>query len=117
MVYLAKNQSPGITIDALYAFTDCEISISPNACVIIDDKPKFVGVKDILKFSADLTKNLLKKDDKTTSAVLDGKIVDKNGQNVISYGEIVKTSTLRMLSKVFKIKKSLTLLRVSKKEY
>jgi len=53
----------------------------------------------------------------TTSAILDGKIVDNNGQNVISYGEIVKTSTLRILSDVFKIRKPLTILRVSKKKY
>ena len=52
----------------------------------------------------------------TTSAILDGKIVNKNGQNVISYGEIVKTSTLRILSDVFKIKKPLTILRVIKKK-
>ncbi len=57
-------------------------------------------------------KNLAKRDDKTTSAILDGKIVDNN---VISYGEIVKTSTLRILSDVFKIRKPLTILRVSKK--
>ena len=62
-----------------------------------------------------IEKNLLKKDDKTTSAILDGKIVDKNGQNVISYGEIVKTSTLKKLSEVFKIDKQLTILRVSKR--
>ena len=61
-------------------------------------------------------KNLTKKDDKTTSAILDGKIVDNNGNNVISYGEIVKTSTLRILSDAFKIKKPLTILRVSKKK-
>ena len=60
-------------------------------------------------------KNLSKKDDKTTSAILDGKIVDNKGQNVISYGEIVKTSTLRILSDTFKIKKPLTIMRVSKK--
>ena len=60
-------------------------------------------------------KNLVKKDDKTTSAILDGNIVDNNGQNVISYGEIVKTSTLRILSDVFKIRKPLTILRVKKK--
>ena len=60
-------------------------------------------------------KNLVKKDDMTTSAILDGQIVDNNGQNVISYGEIVKTSTLRILSDVYKIKKPLTILRVSKK--
>lgn len=61
-------------------------------------------------------KNLVNKDDMTTSAILDGKIVNKNGQNVISYGEIVKTSTLRILSDVFKIKNSLTILRVKKKK-
>ena len=62
LVYLNKNQSPSITIDALYAFTDCEVSISPNACVIVNEKPKFIGVKDILKYSAESTKNLLKKE-------------------------------------------------------
>ena len=60
-------------------------------------------------------KNLAKRDDKTTSAILDGKIVDNNGNNVISYGEIIKTSTLRILSNVYKIRKPLTILRVSKK--
>ena len=62
LVYLNKNQSPSITIDALYAFTDCEVSISPNACVIVNEKPKFIGVKDILKYSAESTKTLLKKE-------------------------------------------------------
>ena len=57
-----KNQSPSITIDALYAFTDCEVSISPNACVIVNAKPQFLGVKDVLKYSAESTKNLLKKE-------------------------------------------------------
>ena len=61
-------------------------------------------------------KNLDKKDNTATSPILDGKIVDNNGLNVISYGEIVKTSTLRILSDVFKIKKPLTILRVSKKK-
>tara|TARA_B100000029_G_scaffold132026_1_gene125892 strand:+ start:14 stop:709 length:696 start_codon:yes stop_codon:yes gene_type:complete len=61
-------------------------------------------------------KNLVSRDDKTTSAILDGKIIDNKGQNVISYGEIVKTSTLRILSDVFKIKKPLTILRVEKKK-
>ena len=62
LVHLNKNQSPSITIDALYAFTDCEVSISPNACVIVDEKPQFLGVKDILKYSAESTKKLLKKE-------------------------------------------------------
>ncbi|REJ82318.1 MAG: DNA gyrase/topoisomerase IV subunit A [Bacteroidetes bacterium] len=50
------------TIDALYAFTDCEVSISPNACVIIDDKPSFMSVNDILKYNANYTMDLLKKE-------------------------------------------------------
>lgn len=61
-VQLAPGISPDITIDALYAFTDCEISISPNACVIIDDKPRFLTVSDLLKYSADFTQGLLKKE-------------------------------------------------------
>ena len=62
LVHLHKNQSPSITIDALYAFTDCEVSVSPNACVIVKEKPEFIGVKEILKYSAESTKNLLKKE-------------------------------------------------------
>lgn len=50
------------TIDALYAFTDCEMSISPNACVIIDDKPKFLSVNEILKFNTEQTHQLLRKE-------------------------------------------------------
>ena len=46
--------------DALYAFTDCELSISPNACVIVDDKPQFLGVTEILKRNAEQTKELLR---------------------------------------------------------
>ena len=60
LIFLNKNQSPSVTIDALYAFTDCEVSISPNACVIVNEKPKFLGVKEILKYSAESTKKLLK---------------------------------------------------------
>lgn len=61
-VDLAPGISPDITIDALYAFTDCEISISPNACVIEDQKPKFPGVIELLKISADHTRDLLKQE-------------------------------------------------------
>lgn len=65
-VELAVQLAPGVssdqTIDALYAFTDCETSISPNACIIIDDKPHFVGVSDLLKHSVDHTKSLLNKE-------------------------------------------------------
>ena len=62
LVYLAPGQSPHITVDALYAFTDCELSISPNACVIIDEKPRFIGVKEILSLCTDQTLALLKKE-------------------------------------------------------
>ncbi len=61
-IELAPGISTDITIDALYAFTDCEISISPNACVIVSDKPAFLGVTELLKISADNTKELLKKE-------------------------------------------------------
>jgi topoisomerase-4 subunit A len=59
---LAPGISPDITIDALYAFTDCEISISPNACVINGQKPEFPGVTELLKISANNTRELLKKE-------------------------------------------------------
>lgn len=62
VIELAPGISPDITIDALYAFTDCEISISPNACVIVDEKPQFLGVNELLKASAENTKELLKKE-------------------------------------------------------
>ena len=59
---LAPGISPDITIDALYAFTDCEVSISPNACIIIDQKPRFVGVHELLRYSVDQTKELLRRE-------------------------------------------------------
>ena len=62
LVDLAAGISPDITIDALYKFTDCEISISPNACVIADQKPQFLGVQELLKFSVDHTKALLEQE-------------------------------------------------------
>lgn len=61
-VDLAPGISPDITIDALYKFTDCEVSIAPNTCVIIDQKPHFVSVHELLKISADNTKTLLQKE-------------------------------------------------------
>jgi len=61
-VDLAPGISPDITIDALYKFTDCEVSISPNTCVIIDNKPHFVSVNELLRISTDKTKGLLEKE-------------------------------------------------------
>lgn len=62
MVELPSGVSPDVTMDALYAFTQCETSLSPNATVIIDDKPHFLTVDDILVFSTENTKNLLKQE-------------------------------------------------------
>ncbi len=60
VVHLAAGVSPDKTIDALYAFTDCEYGLSPNSCVIRDDKPQFLSVNEILKFNTDQTVQLLK---------------------------------------------------------
>jgi len=60
LIDLATGISPDVTVDALYAFTNCEISISPNACVIVDNKPMFLSVLDILEISTLQTKQLLK---------------------------------------------------------
>lgn len=62
LISLAPNQSPNVTIDALYAFTDCEVSISPNACIIISDKPHFISVNDILRICNDQTVDLLNRE-------------------------------------------------------
>ncbi len=62
LVHLPPNVSPDKSIDALYAFTNCETSISPLACTIEDNKPVFVGVSEMLKHSTDLTVELLKKE-------------------------------------------------------
>ena len=60
LIHLMPGISSDKTIDALYAFTDCEVSISPNACIVEDDKPKFITVTEILKKSVDKTVELLK---------------------------------------------------------
>jgi len=62
LVHLPAGISPDKTIDALYAFTACESSISPLGCVIIDQKPRFIGVSEMLKISTDTTVNTLKKE-------------------------------------------------------
>ncbi|MCL1665068.1 DNA gyrase/topoisomerase IV subunit A [Elizabethkingia ursingii] len=60
LIHLHPDVSPDKTIDALYAFTDCQVTISPNACVIVGDKPMFLNVSDILKMNTDHTVSLLK---------------------------------------------------------
>lgn len=62
IIHIANDVDADKTIDALYALTDCEISISPNCCVIEDDKPKFIGVSELLKISTDNTVKLLTKE-------------------------------------------------------
>jgi topoisomerase IV subunit A len=62
LIHLAPGVSPDTTIDALYAFTECEISISPNACVISGGKPGFIGVAEMLRQSAWTTVDLLRKE-------------------------------------------------------
>lgn len=74
-IQLQPGQSPEIAIDALYAFTDCEISISPNACVIVEDRPQFMAVNDILKYNTEQTVKLLKRELEIRKAELMEKIL------------------------------------------
>lgn len=62
LIHLQPGISPDKTIDALYAFTNCEMSISPNACIIENEKPRFLGVSEILRLSTLETKELLKRE-------------------------------------------------------
>ena len=62
LVHLLPGTSSDKTIDALYAFTDCEVSVSPNCCVISDKKPHFLGVSDVLRHNVDRTKDLLRQE-------------------------------------------------------
>lgn len=72
-IELMPGVSPDITIDALYAFTECEVSYSPNACVIVDNKPMFLSVIDILEISTMQTKELLRRELEIKKAELEEK--------------------------------------------
>ena len=74
IIHLAPGISPDVTIDALYAFTDCEVSISPNTCIIKGDRPYFMSVNDILTESTHHTKSLLKQELEIKLAELKEKI-------------------------------------------
>ncbi len=74
-VQLAAGQSPDITKDALYKFTDCEVSISPNTCVIVDDKPMFLSVNELLKLATRQTVDLLQRELEIKQAELLEKIL------------------------------------------
>lgn len=73
LIELVPGMSPELCIDALYAFTQCEESISPNACVIVDNKPQFLTIREILAFSTEQTKNLLLQELEIKKAELDDK--------------------------------------------
>ncbi len=75
LIHLQPGQSPEISIDALYAFTDCEVPISPNACVIVEDKPQFMKVNEILKYNTEQTVKLLKRELEIRKAELMEKIL------------------------------------------
>ncbi len=62
LIQLSAGVSPDMTMDALYAFTDCEVSISPNSCIIENEKPMFIGVSEILKISTERTKDIIKQE-------------------------------------------------------
>jgi len=70
IIHLPSGVSPDKTIDALYAFTDCALSISPNACVIEKDKPRFIGVTEMLKIATERTLELLKRELEIKKAAL-----------------------------------------------
>lgn len=61
-IELQPGVSPDVTIDALYAFTDCEVSISPNCCIIVDNRPVFTEVNELLRISTENTKDLLRQE-------------------------------------------------------
>jgi len=74
VVHLPSAVSPAIAIDALYAFTNCEVSISPNCCIIIEDKPVFTDVRTVLKTSAENTRELLRQELEIRKGELEDKL-------------------------------------------
>ena len=74
VVHLHSGISPAIAIDALYAFTNCEVSISPNCCIIVDEKPSFTDVRTVLKLTTDQTKDLLRQELEIRKGELEDKL-------------------------------------------
>ncbi len=91
LIQLAPGQTPSTTIDALYVFTDCEITLSPNTCVIIDDKPAFIGVNELLKHNTTKTKNLLNKELEIEKAELLEKILFASLEKIFIENRIYRT--------------------------
>jgi len=73
VIKIVKGVSPNLTIDALYAFTNCEISIAPNCCVIVNNKPTFISTNELLKYSTDNTMLILEKELKYSLKILQQK--------------------------------------------
>ena len=103
-IVLAPGVSPDITMDALYAFTECEVSISPNACIIMGDKPHFLGVTDILRYNTEKTVDLLKQELEIKKANLLEKIlygslekifienrIYRNIEECVTFEDVLKT--------------------------
>jgi topoisomerase-4 subunit A len=102
-VQLAPGISPDVTIDALYAFTDCEVSISPNACVIIEDKPHFMGVGEILRVSTNQTVDLLRQELEIRKAELMEKVLFSSLEKIFIenriYRDIEECETFELVIK------------------
>jgi topoisomerase-4 subunit A len=90
IINLASGVSPEITIDALYAFTDCEVSISPNACLIAEQKPIFTNVDEILRLSTLRTKELLRKELEILKKDLQEKILSASLEKIFIENRIYR---------------------------
>src|SRR6478609_3321647 len=89
-IEIAPGTDPNITIDALYAFTDCEVSISPNACVIIDDRPHFLSVNEMIKISTDKTVELLRQELEIRKAELMEKLLYSSLEKIFIENKIYR---------------------------
>ena len=90
LVHLIPGTSSDKTIDALYAFTDCEVNISPNCCVIRDKKPCFLGVSDVLRHSVDTTRNIIRSELEVVLAETREKLLDASLEKIFIEERIYK---------------------------
>lgn len=90
LVHLIPGTSSDKTIDALYAFTDCEVNISPNCCVIRDKKPCFLGVSDVLRHSVDTTRNIIRSELEVVLAETREKLLDVSLEKIFIEERIYK---------------------------
>ena len=121
IIHLIKGVSPNVTIDALYAFTNCEISISPNCCIVINNKPKFISVSELLKISTNETISLLKSELEYNLSVNELKWHHSNLEKVfieekiyrkiedcITWESVIKTITEEMNKYIHMFKKDIS---------